>query len=142
LNMCVLCTLHVLHLEHIKCPIFVVQLRLQDFAVLDYLPVDGSEDATRVSFKESISGTGSSLGGREGKNRFHMKSKSRNQSRFEAQPRHNSINILSFLDISLRILCHNIRNFTLFSIAGRNYCSSRHATAANFVCSDIHTHTQ
>jgi hypothetical protein len=44
-------------------------------------------------------------------------------------------------NISLRILCHNIRNFILFSIAGRNCHSTRHATAANLVCSDIHTHT-
>ena len=54
-------------------------------------------------------------------------------------------------NISLRILCHNIRNFTLFSIAGTNCPSSRHATAANLVCNDkyicmymcvcIYTHT-
>ena len=53
-------------------------------------------------------------------------------------------------NISLRILCHNIRNFTLFSIAGKNSPSCRHATAANLVCRDIyiyiylciHTHTR
>ena len=38
----------------------MVQLRLQDFAVLDYLLVDSSEDATRMSVKETVSGTGSS----------------------------------------------------------------------------------
>jgi hypothetical protein len=35
------------------------------------------------------------------------------------------------------ILCHNIRNSTPFSIAGRNCPSFRHATAADLVCSDI-----
>ena len=39
--------------------------------------------------------------------------------------------------ISLRILCHNIINFTQFSIAGRKCPSTRHGTAANLICSDI-----
>ena len=51
----------------------------------------------------------------------------------------------SIENISLRILGHNIRNFTLFSVAGRDCPSSRHARAANLVCSEIyiytHTHT-
>jgi hypothetical protein len=47
--------------------IFVEQMRLQDFDVLDYLPVDGSEGATRVPGKKSVSGTDSSVKGREGK---------------------------------------------------------------------------
>jgi len=45
----------------------VVYLGLQDFDVLDYLSVDGSEDATRVSGKEDVSGRCSSFKGREGK---------------------------------------------------------------------------
>jgi hypothetical protein len=44
-------------------------------------------------------------------------------------------------NISLRILCHNIRNFTVFSIAGRNCPSCRHAIAANLVCSNIYITT-
>ena len=43
--------------------IFVVQLRLQDFDFLNCLLVDGSEGTTGVIGKESVSGTGSSLGG-------------------------------------------------------------------------------
>ena len=53
-----------------SAPIFVVQLRLQDFALFDYLPVDGFEDATGVIGRESVWGTGSSFGewgGREGR---------------------------------------------------------------------------
>ena len=44
-------------------------------------------------------------------------------------------------NISLRIPCHNIRNFTLFSIAGRNCPSTRHATAANLVRSNIYIYS-
>ena len=47
--------------------IFVVYLRLQDLDYLNYLLVDSSEGTTRVIVKESISGTGSSFKGREGK---------------------------------------------------------------------------
>jgi len=47
--------------------IFVVLLWLQGFEVLDYLLVDVSEDATRVSGKEAVTGTDSSFNGREGK---------------------------------------------------------------------------
>ena len=43
--------------------IFVVQLRLQDFDLLNYLLVDGSEGMIRVIGKESVWGTGSGLGG-------------------------------------------------------------------------------
>jgi len=44
----------------------------------------------------------------------------------------------SLLDnISLRILFHDIRNCTLFHIAGRNCHSTTGAAAANWVCSDI-----
>ena len=42
-------------------------MQLHDFDVLNYLLVDSSEDATRVSGKEAVSGTGSSFKGREGK---------------------------------------------------------------------------
>jgi len=35
------------------------------------------------------------------------------------------------------ILCHNIRNTTPFSIAGRNCPSFRYAAVADLVCSDI-----
>ena len=43
--------------------IFVVQLRPQDFDVLDCLLVEGLEDATTVIGKVSVSGTGSSFVG-------------------------------------------------------------------------------
>jgi len=59
--------------------IFVVYLRLQDFDILDYLLLNGSEDTTRVSGKESVSGSGSSFKGRLRENRFNMKSKSQTQ---------------------------------------------------------------
>jgi len=42
--------------------------------------VDGSEDATRVIGKESVSGTDSGLGGEGRENRFNMISKSQTQS--------------------------------------------------------------
>jgi len=48
-----------------SAPIFVVQLRLQDFDFLNYLLVDRSEDTTRVIGKESVWGTCSNLGGGE-----------------------------------------------------------------------------
>jgi len=47
--------------------IFVVYLRLEDFDALDYLLADRSDDATRANCKKSVSGTGSSFKGREGK---------------------------------------------------------------------------
>ena len=39
-------------------------------------------------------------------------------------------------NISLRILCRNIRNCTLFCITGRNCLSTGYATAAKLVCSN------
>jgi len=45
----------------------VVYLRLRNFEFVGYLLVDGSEGATRVVGKESVSGTGSSFKRREGK---------------------------------------------------------------------------
>ena len=67
LNTYVLCTLHVLQSEHVQCPNICVIVAAARLDVLDYLLVDGSVDTTRVIGKESVSGTGSSFKGWEGK---------------------------------------------------------------------------
>jgi len=50
--------------EHIECSNLCVIVAAP---ILDYLLVDSTEVVTRVSGKQSVSGTGSSFKGREGK---------------------------------------------------------------------------